>query len=1035
MLKRTIRIISLLGSLGGLYGCTLDAPLELGKVQCGDDKDKLAVIIDKEHNICKREDVNKKDACAKYADAFRYNYCPHVPKNNNDKDNDDYICNESEQYGKYCSYKCDFLTQFITGNECINNTEKLCGSSDNNCLNREGWLGAECIDTNFFEASCSATECQDNYKKHDINNGIYECEKVECKDGWHVYNHDCEIDSEENCGSHDKKCTPYEGWSGVECVNGECVPAACGETYELNDEETNCIRLNCDDSRWNDECESNGCYIAENRCYKNNLDNCGGLGVTCAIKGAKTSICDHGTCKVDQNDGCDEYYKLDESETKCIEDSERIPCLDGYHPYIVGECMTVLTSVSQEEQIQALCCEEDTDTNCGEHGLACGENEACVGYIKVEKTIEIDENGACVIEKNEEDEPVLDGDGNEICKEIEIKSYNSKCECVNGYQYIGGECVELEKCDKSGYINTFYRGQAIQAYCIQSKEDLIKMRDGINKNGVYPEDNKLNAYYFTSDIDMGSVEWIPIGNTTNYSFKNGIILGNGHYISGKFMFESIVDENNVAESSENINLGLFGVVKNSFIHDLNIYIDVSAGRVNNANIGTLAGYVERTDINNIHVKGVFDKKNNNYAAGGIVGNSDNSRISNSTYVGDMVLKNRYLGGIVGSANRTTLTGCSVSATLTCDGSCHIGGMIGRSVGTVDDTKIEHCFFAGSLLGRSGYAGGIAGTFDGGIISKCGINDVVIDSEVVGGILGSANASFGKANDEIVVESSYFNGNIKCTSLGGGLAGYVGAKAKISQCAAFGDVIGSGPCSVAGMFGLLNEVRIDVADSMSIVDLEGEEGAFIASVDDMSREGVGDNLINNGAWTECDETCEPGCAFRCDFDQIGEISSWPCAPRSIYDFYIERNDPMYINYDALIQVDNSYLSGIANDVKSFSLDFFHRWSDCPGNLENHGYIYYIYQHGRENIMYDRSVYHIDYTPMFEYDEQKLPVISSSPYNSGIDGKLIQQLNIDYTDNNAPFEERTCKITSGPANGVPRKFKLPIPRSLPALSFCE
>lgn len=921
MLKRTIRIISLLGSLGGLYGCTLDAPLELGKVQCGDDKDKLAVIIDKEHNICKREDVNKKDACAKYADAFRYNYCPHVPKNNNDKDNDDYICNESEQYGKYCSYKCDFLTQFITGNECINNTEKSCGSSDNNCLNREGWLGAECIDTNFFEASCSATECQDNYKKHDINNGIYECEKVECKDGWHVYNHDCEIDSEENCGSHGKVCTPYEGWNGVECVNGECVPAACGETYELNDEETNCIRLNCDDSKWNDECESNGCYIAENRCYKNNLDNCGGLGVTCAIKGAKTSICDHGTCKVDQNDGCDEYYKLDESETKCIEDSERIPCLDGYHPYIVGECMTVLTSVSQEEQIQALCCEENTDTNCGEHGLACGENEACVADYRVEEIPQqkIDEETQEPVYDEETHKPVYEVDEDGNIKMTKVSVFDGFfCKCKDGFLRIEDQCLEVETCDKDGYINTVYKGQSIRAYCIDSVEKIIDMRNKINKFGKYPNDNASNAYYLMTDLNLGMMNgWVPIGYNENKF--SGMFIGNGHTITGNLICDS--------------SCALFGDVVDSDILNLNLNIYT---RSNNS-IGSyvLANEVTNSRINNVHVIGIYGKE----YRGGLVNGLTNSTLSGCSFYGDIAIEENGLdvGGLAVSAYNSRIESCMVMANISSSGK--VGGLIGYG----ETNTIIKSNFRGQLLN---------GNLEGGIIgetSQLTVEESGVDGSLKGSLKGSSVGGFigNSIKGYVKIKSSYFNGDIDTSGVAGGIVGGLGSvKLTIEDSIAIGKIENTNQAYYLGSFSGYgtSETRMDIVASCSIMDLRNSYGGFYV--------GYGTSAIPYGG----------------------------------------------------------YVAGVMYNVQNRL--FF---SAIPGIYCNKLFGYYNDINANEcvELMYFTSG------------------VNSYPYsvNGTTKVKVFYQLPKDR------WEERTCEITSGPANGVPTKFKLPIPRSLPALSFCE
>lgn len=156
------------------------------------------------------------------------------------------------------------------------------------------------------------------------------------------------------------------------------------------------------------------------------------------------------------------------------------------------------------------------------------------------------------------------------------------------------------------------------------------------------------------------------------------------------------------------------------------------------------------------------------------------------------------GGVVGSAYVTSISGCSVSGTLS--GAGHVGLLAGNVYGTVASAHpVVNCSARGTVVSEGSYAGGLIGYVDvyydgeptgeedmiGADIRNCSTDVDLQGSSDVGGLVGYYNG--GKvtschATGKITVRSGWRNG---------GLIGEVYSSAEISRCYATGDIDSTG----------------------------------------------------------------------------------------------------------------------------------------------------------------------------------------------------------------------------------------------------
>lgn len=209
-------------------------------------------------------------------------------------------------------------------------------------------------------------------------------------------------------------------------------------------------------------------------------------------------------------------------------------------------------------------------------------------------------------------------------------------------------------------------------YQISSREELIKMRDLVNDTELNPQYG--HAYYIqTADIDLGNMEWMPIGPGYDgenadgaYNYKTrmfyGSYDGNSHYIK------------NLKVTNALHSAGLFGFLKS------------------NGEPGIVKNLVVTGEISSTE------------ACGGIIGQMQyGASVENCAFIGNITGGN--VGGITGTVwNGGAITGCYHTGTLT--GKEYVAGIVptvwfNDNSNNTKLTTITNCYHAdGTITGNT-----------------------------------------------------------------------------------------------------------------------------------------------------------------------------------------------------------------------------------------------------------------------------------------------------------------------------------------------
>ena len=282
-------------------------------------------------------------------------------------------------------------------------------------------------------------------------------------------------------------------------------------------------------------------------------------------------------------------------------------------------------------------------------------------------------------------------------------------------------------------------GSEDDPYLISTVQDMVDFAYKINRG------NNADKYYkLTADIDLGGIDWTPVGMLVK-PFR-GIFDGNGKKITGL----------NVSDSGDF--LGLFGynlgTIKNLTVsgYVTNTSTSKSEEHGDADFIGGVAGFNAGTMID-VDSNVVVDASGANNV-GGIAGFNTSGKWVDSRDVGDEEGIKKTIAGAEGIIQRCGNAGFVA-------GRMKAGGIVGENAGTV-----EECYNKGTVVnmktfGGSG-VGGIAGRngnnntkYETGIIKSCyNAGTVVLDCY-----------NTGKEKDE--------DGKIITTGRwGGGLCGWV-----------------------------------------------------------------------------------------------------------------------------------------------------------------------------------------------------------------------------------------------------------------------
>ncbi len=327
-----------------------------------------------------------------------------------------------------------------------------------------------------------------------------------------------------------------------------------------------------------------------------------------------------------------------------------------------------------------------------------------------------------------------------------------------------------------------------ERYQITSEADLRFMRDQVNAQNA---DYASASYIQTADLVLSGFNWFPIGgkcfggisNYTSIAPFSGHYDGGGHTITGM-----------TALWPRLYAVGLFGLydprVQNQF-SNLTMERCAVSGLYY---VGTLLGggvYKNNPphgpQITNCHVTSGSTVSGTAENIGGLVGTADRATLTNCTASAD-VSGIKYCGGLAGQlGNSLGVSGCHATGDVTAvrqGNSSYKGQQIGGLIGSISaadaNVTMTDCSATGNVSART----------------ENQIPNPNLSSWIsqVGGLCGQVN--------KITVSGSFATGSVSGEVDVGGLVGYAtgyNSPSSIASCYATGDVTGS-ICDVGGLVG-------------------------------------------------------------------------------------------------------------------------------------------------------------------------------------------------------------------------------------------
>lgn len=331
---------------------------------------------------------------------------------------------------------------------------------------------------------------------------------------------------------------------------------------------------------------------------------------------------------------------------------------------------------------------------------------------------------------------------------------------------------------------SFFGGSGTEddPYLISTIEEMALLSNLMEEEENYNEYS--HAYYeLVADITLNEgvasqwrdtppqYSWKTIG-IDHFTRFEGYFNGNGHTISGIYIN---VDE---PESAEHY-FGLFGIVKDGIIENINIdnsYICLSGYT---SGLGAVAGDVYDTTVSNCNVNAYIE------------------------------FYDAECGGVAGE-NKGTVLDCTFSGEirgLKEVSFSEVGGIVGNNFEGI----VENCVNSGSVYVKSEAmegVGGIVGTTRGGKISNCQNSGIISGADCIGGVIGTIRSSnigaatLAGANSECVVTNCNNIGKVVADGVAAGIVGKVwsegGKSIYISDCTNSGIVEAKG--MTAGVVG-------------------------------------------------------------------------------------------------------------------------------------------------------------------------------------------------------------------------------------------
>lgn len=302
-------------------------------------------------------------------------------------------------------------------------------------------------------------------------------------------------------------------------------------------------------------------------------------------------------------------------------------------------------------------------------------------------------------------------------------------------------------------------------FIIETTEELSLLAQQVNSGTSFAGCH----FVLVNDLDLTSVEWIPIGSYAH--LFNGRFNGNGHIITGLSITEAPLDTTGKNEWHDSIEcVGLFGLAGNgSCIENLRVegriaidkpdgperddviaggIVGMTRGKVYNCHnacdisvsLPGVESYINVGGVCGVYTweSGLIDSCSNTgtlfgegpvVRIGGVCGDNDgHGVVRNCVNLGNISVGEKtenhivsYIGGIVAHTANSTVSNCANYGTL--QGTDVAGGIVGRQYGTDDfggDSFIINCLNDAQISVGGGdiRCGAVCGDTDYGSIEQC-----------------------------------------------------------------------------------------------------------------------------------------------------------------------------------------------------------------------------------------------------------------------------------------------------------------------------
>ena len=247
-------------------------------------------------------------------------------------------------------------------------------------------------------------------------------------------------------------------------------------------------------------------------------------------------------------------------------------------------------------------------------------------------------------------------------------------------------------------------GTAENPFLIDDLEELKLFATTVNKGITYSG----KVVKLANDIDLGNMEWTPIGNST-HTFQ-GTFDGDNHTIS------------NLVVTGYNSNVGLFGFTTNGEVKNLTVNNASVSGRLN---VGVVAGTPYTSKYTDINVTGHVEVNGMAYV-GGVGGKNayadwtditvdvDDTSYVNANSVENGTAYRTYVGGVIGFMGEGGHKFENITSNIDVYGStCDVGGITGIAH---YGNKFINCSSSGDIYmedAAENEIGGIAGVWHNG----------------------------------------------------------------------------------------------------------------------------------------------------------------------------------------------------------------------------------------------------------------------------------------------------------------------------------